>query len=237
LEDEHWWFLAWRKMLRSLIDRKMEYPLNAVLDVGCAGGATLRNVFHDVPLRYGIDAVEKLLSKARKDVPSAKFINQDINLMESFSSKFDLIFILDVLSHNSIRDKNRILLKLRDSLREEGYLLIADGAFNCLKGDHSRVVDGGKRFTIKELKCMLTKNNFEIVYSQYWGISLFFPLFVKRAIFERFFRKNSPSTDMKKSGKLVNNTVYYIMVLESMLFRYVKSPFGSSVILLAKRKN
>ncbi|UCD01885.1 MAG: class I SAM-dependent methyltransferase [Promethearchaeota archaeon] len=99
-----------------------------VLDVGCGAGIPTAKFLTERGIKVtGIDLSEKMLSLARKNVPSAEFIKMDMNKLEFNESTFDGIVSVYSLFHVPKEKHSEIFKKFYKILKPGGNLLINTG--------------------------------------------------------------------------------------------------------------
>ena len=232
-ENSHWWFRARRLFIKRALSNSVGAVMS-VLDVGCATGVNLKTIFKDVKVRCGIESDIVLYEDAKLNSNGIELIHGDANNLKScVSSNYDLIAILDVLYHSNIKDINSVLSQAYSILNEGGCVIIADGAFNCLSGKHSTSVCGERRFRLPEIVSFLKKNDFEIICAEYWGISIFFLIFIKRKIID-FLYTDKKSSELKQSFFL-DAIMFKLLKFEFYLSTLFRMPFGSSLIVVGRK--
>ena len=234
-EQSHWWFVARRAMIYDFVSNHADRNRKSVLDLGCASGEILRQVFHDTPNRVGVDIEPSLIAKARTLDEEGIYVLADINTLPFTTEKFDLIMLLDVLSHDSIKDKHKLLCQIQRFLSNDGKILICDGAFDCLKGAHSVEVEAGTRFSKASLTQLLNESGFRTNRMRYWGQFLFPFLLLKRRVFDGFLLQDASSSDLRPTPKAMNNLLVFLLYLERAICRFINPSFGTSIIVLAER--
>lgn len=91
-----------KKVKQSFVevaDEISKYNFQTIADIGCATGAFpnyLKNRFQHAEV-IGIEYLDSLLTKARKDFPHLNFIKGDVLDTNSVPKKFDVITMLGVL--------------------------------------------------------------------------------------------------------------------------------------------
>ena len=118
----------------------------------------------------------------------------------------------------------------------DDYLIITEPAFKLLSGNHSKFVKEKRRFKKEQLEEIISSFNYKIVYSRYWGFSTFIALFLKRRLIEPILHRKTKylQSDLGKLS-FFNPLLYFIMLIENRYLKYFKYPFGSSVVILAKK--
>lgn len=237
LEKDFWWYKARRNILSVFLNHIEKIEEKTILEIGCGTGGNLEYLFQNFKKRIGLEINEDAIKYARrKMVDNTKIIKGNANNLEMEPELVKCVALLDVLYHKNIRCVDSILLQVNKILKKGGYLLISDGAFNFLQGSHSETVDSVRRFTKKELTLKLLKSNFRIIKASYWGFSLFFILFLKRAVFERLFRKRNlnNSTDLV-TIPIIDPILYFLVNSEIIVLKKGNIPIGASVAILAQK--
>jgi SAM-dependent methyltransferase len=115
----------------SLFEKSFTGRLSgSVLDIGCAAGEFLYNLKKRFPRYdcYGIDVVESLVEKAKKNVANVNFKAHSVfDIPYCDGKKFDAVFCLGVLS---IFDDIESVLRCILSSAKKGSLVYISGIFN-----------------------------------------------------------------------------------------------------------
>jgi len=225
LEDEHWWFLAKRKFIRSLLPpAKGEL---SILDIGCGTGGTSKFLtqWGDVTgIEQSVFAFP-YLKKLR-----FPFIAVSIEDYSPAKGSFDLICILDVLYHKNIRNDQKVLNKVFMLLRPGGFLCITDCALPSFFSHHDTVMEARTRYSLPELITKVETAGFRVTRASYIYFFVF-PLFLVQRLLNKFLRFST--VNRVSSG--MNDLLLLLCTLEAWLLQYVNFPIGSSVIILAKK--
>jgi len=96
-----------------------------ILDVGCGGGHKTK-YFQEKSLDVlGIDFSENMITRAKKEVPEAKFQVLDAYEVDKLPQQFDCVFAQAMLLHVPKKDVLTLLKKFKDRLNKNGLLYIA----------------------------------------------------------------------------------------------------------------
>ena len=235
VEDKHWWFRARREILKEIMLEISNKQNKSVLDVGCGVGGNLQMLYNSFNRADGIDNDPEAVRYARiRGDNMVKLL--DASALLSIEKKYDVVSFLDVLYHKKIVDYIQVLKDAKIILYDDGYILISDGAFDFLAGQHSKFVQGSRRFTKKQLISDLENLGYEIIVSKYWGFLMFFLLFIKRRIFERMPFYKVKSSDVKDVSIFTNSIMYWCVSWERVIIKYFDLPVGSSILILARKK-
>ncbi|MFH1088502.1 MAG: class I SAM-dependent methyltransferase, partial [Patescibacteria group bacterium] len=145
--------------------------------------------------------------------------------------EFDLVTAFDVLEH--LPDESRAIGEWGRVLRSGGVLFISVPAHQWLFGPHDRALNHYRRYELNQLLRLLIKNNFSPIFSTYiFGFS--FPLF----ILQRGLLKNSPGrqTQYVNLPSWLNSLLISLGKLEAVWLRFSRFPFGSSIVILARKQ-
>ena len=233
VENRHWWFVARRKIISTVISILQLQKDAVILDVGCANGDNLEMLsgFGEVTAIESMpDAYERAKNRGICPVYSGKLPDE---IPEQVGRKNDLIVMLDVLEH--IENDAECLTVLRDWLNDTGHLLITVPAYQFLWSHHDDLHHHKRRYTVKPLKKLLVLSGWEIEYISYYNTFLF-PL----ALIERLKQKLFPSEVeevLNVPNKYLNKLLEKIFSLEKIFVGKVSFPFGLSIILLARKNS
>ena len=145
--------------------------------------------------------------------------------------EFDLVTAFDVLEHLS--DERRALREWGRVLHPQGLLFVSVPAYPWLFGPHDRALEHYRRYNLPDLMKLLKDNDFQPIFSSYI-FCLTFPLF----LFQRWLAKSS-RRDIQQYipvPKMVNDLLIGLGSIESGWLKFAKFPFGSSIVVLAKKE-
>lgn len=231
VETQHWWFVARRKIIESII-KKLNLKKNAqIFDAGCGTGDNLKMLSkygNVVAMERDSNAFEKAQSRNVGEIYKGelpKIIHDNIKKDK------DLIVLLDVLEH--IDDDAGSLTSLKDYINSDGKFLITVPAYQFLWTARDEQHHHKRRYTVSQLKKTLELNGWKINYISYFN-SFLFPL----ALIERIKQKIFPvveESDLKMPPKWINYIFEKIFSFESRLITKVAFPFGLSIIAIAEK--
>jgi 2-polyprenyl-3-methyl-5-hydroxy-6-metoxy-1,4-benzoquinol methylase len=189
LEDHHWWFLARRSLISSLL-KGCSRDLK-IIDIGCSGGPLIKLLldqgFSSV---RGLDidpgAIKRCKEKGLKNISVMDARQTSFN-----GSEFDIIIASDILEH--IKDQDAALAEWRRILRPGGKLFVFVPAFDLLWDSHDEINQHYRRYSKKKLLSLLKEHGFRIVRSSYSNSLTFLPACLMKAseiLLRRFSGKN-----------------------------------------------
>lgn len=230
LDQHHWWFLARRRILETLIGRTVKPPKKArILEVGCGTGHNLAMLgkFGSVEASE-LDPSARALSSKRlgREVEEAKL--PDLSMFDR--NVYDLVALLDVLEH--VPDDLASLKSILKRLKPGGALLLTVPANPWMWSAHDRAHHHFRRYTKKQLAGLFRQAGFEIQLLSYFN-TLLYPLVAAARIIGKITRKES--ADDRLPGDAVNRTLQTIFGLEAHVVGKVPMPFGVSLVAVARR--
>lgn len=224
-EDEHWWFVGRRHILRRLLARnvagKAQKPLLLDAGSGTGGNLPLLAEFGNVhAFEYDAGARQSALDKWAGDI---LFGEMPDNI--PFENKsFDLITMFDVLEHVE-RDSDS-LRALSQRLAKDGRILLTVPAMPWLWSRHDELHHHQRRYTPASLREAAEKAGLDVVELAYFN-TLLFPLAVVQRMVERVFDRHA-ETDMMPHP-VVNAALAGVFGLERWIIGNVPLPFGLSL--------
>jgi len=233
IESNHWWFVARRKIIFSIINN-LDLPRNIrILDVGCGNGdnLSLLSYFGDlVAFEKNEEALRRAKSKKIGQIYKAELPH---NLPSNIKTNFDLIVLLDVLEH--IDDDSQSLTTVRDLMNDKALILITVPAYQWLWSDHDVLHDHKRRYSKSTLKEKLYLSGFRLKYISYFN-TLLFPF----ALAERIKQKILPKLNeeiLKMPNSKINFLLEKIFSYEVNFINKISYPFGLSLFAIAEKIN
>jgi len=236
LEESHWWFLGRRDIILTVLDGLDGLPAEArILDAGCGTGLNLKILRH-YGQAFGLDSYEEAIRYCRKRGLN-RLVRADTQKMPFKGQSFDIIFILDVLSHQGVTSDRDVLSETYLLLKKGGFLLVWDSAFNFLLSRHDRAFHIRERYTSRGMMEKLRQAGFEVQKSSYFSFFLFLPIALFR-LWDKLRTENKypPVSHLNKVNRSINSFLYRIFRAEAPLLRHFRFPFGSSLLCVARKK-
>ena len=235
LEQDFWWFAGKRLVVLSILKfRKILDGNTHTLDVGCGTGYNLK-VFQEYGSAAGCDISLEALNYS-KQRGLQKITQANAEELPFKDNSFDLITLLDVLYHKNVQSDVNALKETRRVLKQDGFLLITDSAFNFLRSRHDLAFHTRERYTRKSLCRRLEQADFKAVKICYYNFFLFFLIAFIRLLGKRpLKKKNKVESDLKQVHPVINAVLLSVLKLEARLIKRVNFPFGSSILCLVKK--
>jgi SAM-dependent methyltransferase len=230
-EDHHWWFVARRKILLSKL-KSLKLPADAkILEVGVGTGGNLEmlSAFGDV---QGIEMNKDAIALANKKTGGAFKIHQGMcpDGIPKFNQKFDLICMFDVLEH--VEKDTETLSAIRPLLKENGQLIITVPAYQWLWSMHDEHLHHQRRYTITKLRHDAETSGWKTMSSSYFNFMLFPVIALIRLKDKMLKNENFAGPDAPREP--INGILTKIFGFESHILRWIKMPFGVSIMATFK---
>lgn len=231
VETQHWWFVARRKIIASVIDGLNLESNSKIMDAGCGNGDNLEFLS-----KYGeliaIEREDNALARAQSR-QIGKVVKGELpdNFPSDINKENDLIVLLDVLEH--IDDDEKSLSMLKNWAKNNAVLLITVPAYQFLWTRHDELHHHKRRYTVGQLKKIIEKNGWKVKYISYFN-SFLFPIAFLARLKDKFF---PPSTidGLAVPNRFINRLFEKIFSLEACLLGRLTLPFGLSIIVVAEK--
>jgi SAM-dependent methyltransferase len=223
LEDSHFWFVAKRCFIDTFL-KPVSKEINTILDLGCGTGGMTKHMAKYGKVMFAVEHARR--RKLKIAHASAEKLSKNVG-------KFDLITIFDVLYHKNISSPENVINSCSKLLNRGGYILITDSAFKFLAGSHDIALGGSRRFTIPEIETMLKKSKFKIIRSSYMYFFISPLILIKRLLLDKLHL--TKGSDVKAVSPIFNYLLKILLRIEAFSLRWISFPFGSSLIVLAKK--
>lgn len=230
LDQDHWWFVARRRILKTLIERVVRPPQNArILEVGCGTGHNLQMLKSFGELEASeLDRCARTVAQKRLPGEIKEARLPDLAMFER--NGYDLVALLDVLEH--VPDDVGSLRAIHRRLKPGGALLMTVPANPWMWSAHDRAHHHFRRYTRKQLKDLFLRSGLEIELLSYFN-SLLFPLIAGARLVSKLLARDS--ADDRLPNRYVNALLERIFRLESSLVGRIPMPFGVSLVAVLRR--
>lgn len=230
VEDRHWWFVARRRILATVLERSALLPKSArVLEAGCGTGGNLGMLSRFGPVS-AFEPDEAARGNASRDIRFDIRAGALPDKVPFAGERFDLIAVLDVLEH--LGDDEGALRALVERLEPGGVILVSVPAFAFLWSRHDVRHHHKRRYTRASLLAVTRAAGFEPVTVGYFN-TLLFPLIVARRTLGRLF--GLVGDDDAMPSLWLNRLLGAVFALERRLVGRVRLPFGVSLLMLARK--
>ena len=223
-EQDHWWFVARRAIIDSLVRSHVPLPSGArILEAGCGTGGNL-----SLLAQYGeLDAME-YDAEARALATARGLCRVEAGALPDAigfgDNRYDMIALLDVLEHIDADEASLKALGAR--LKPQGRILLTVPAAPWLWSDHDVLHHHKRRYTMERLQKVAEGAGLKVEASGHFN-SLLFPLAVAQRAMHQLFRRNTP-LDARPSP-LVNAAFQRVFAAERHLLSRISFPIGLSL--------
>ncbi len=232
LEKTHWWHIAKRELIASLIKRNLYYSKKRleILEIG-AGTANISSQFLNQAVITVLDKSKTALSFCRKK-GIKRLIHADFEKYQSFGKKYDIIIAADVFEH--LHDDKRAFEKVSALLKKNGLFILHVPANPKLTSYWDKALGHFRRYEMNSLKNLAQNTGFSIVFSSH-RITFLYPFIRIFRWLNSIFSTNPPSDFIKFSS--LNFLFLLITRIENLLLlsRIINFPFGTSIIAIMKK--
>jgi SAM-dependent methyltransferase len=151
LEDEHWWFVGRREIMRMLVQWALPPSAESlVLDVGCGTGANIGALAADYKC-VGVDPSSEAIRLARLRFPGVTFVRGHApeDVAEAGESA-DLFLLMDVLEH--VPDDFELLSSILEISKPGALVFLTVPAHPSLWTEHDVHLHHYRRYEMERLR-------------------------------------------------------------------------------------
>ena len=240
LESAHWWFVAKRRIILSLLKKHLPVspssPAPRVCDIGCGCGMTLCDLQKQGYQAVGVDASETALSYcAARGVQAVKGSLPDHLGLPPENA--DAVLLLDVLEH--LDDDLAAMLAAIDLLRPGGILIATVPAYQWLWTRRDEFHHHKRRYSLKQWRQLLhdaaARCGARRLTVSYFNTYLFPPALAGRLAAKVLPQPDRPG-DMSIPPLGINRLLAGIFASERLpLCAGIPLPFGLSLLAVMRK--
>lgn len=231
-EEKHFWFLA-RKQRILEIFKKYVQNHESVLEIGAGTGNVARAL---QTADYNVSVGEMHLNGLNYAKTYGIKNCYQFDLFDPpFSEHFDVIGMFDVLEH--LQEDVLAMQCVQSMLKPNGRVVLTVPAHQWLWNRDDAIAAHKRRYTLKQLKIVMEKSGFEIVYGRYFFVSIL-PLLLLRRILNADNQKQVNEEEHHQEiniNPLINRILLKVSMLENRFASWIPNLAGGSIILVAKK--
>jgi SAM-dependent methyltransferase len=228
LEDSYWWFVARRNLAVEFV-AKHSCDGGTILDVGCGTGAGMRAFLpygHCIGIDFSYEALEFSRSRGIRNLICA-----DAQALPIQSGCISTLVSLDTLEH--VSDDALAMQEMARVLKPGGTVILNIPAYMWLWGPHDVALMHQRRYHRGQIRRLLEKAGLEPVRLSY-HIFFLFPFVCLSRLLSRASR-GRPAAHMPSVPKVLDAVLLGIQKLEAAFLRKIDLPWGSSIVVVAKK--
>jgi SAM-dependent methyltransferase len=235
-EARHFWFRGFRSFVTPVVRGALRgVPSPLILDCGCGTGANLEWLGR-FGRAFGFDLSEAGPRIAR-EAGRTSVVRATVTAAPFPTAAFDVAASFDVLYSLDGPAETAAVAELFRVLRPGGFAVINVAATPALTGDHSVFSRERRRYTPSSLRSLLERAGFTIVRLTYTNAVLFGPLVAVRSLqrWRGLAPEDAADLEIRIPPAPVNAALSALLWIESLWLRVGDSPFGSSLLCLARK--
>jgi SAM-dependent methyltransferase len=235
-EARHFWFRGFRRFVQPLLETATQGISAArILDCGCGTGANI-DMLGRYGRAYGFDLTAVGLEIGRQQ-GRTRLARASVSAVPFPGDAFDVVTSFDVLYALDPPVERAAAAEMFRVARPGGFVIVNVAAMDVLKGDHSVLGHEVRRYSRDSLSRLLTGAGFEIVRITHTNASLFLPMVAVRTLqrWRGLRSEEQARDDITVPPAPLNELLTAVLVMESWWAKAFNSPFGSSLLCLARK--
>ena len=241
MEDEHWWFLGKRHIVRTLVGSVLPPDGESlVVDVGCGPGGNIGALADSYEVA-GIDTSSDAIALARRRFPSVRFWQGELaDVPSEFDHGASFYLLTDVLEH--VADDFLFLSTLLARCQKGAHVLLTVPANEALWSSHDEVLGHYRRYRRRQLEMVWQGLPVTPLLVSYYNTRLYPVIRLIRGL-NRYSRSSfgDRGTDLRLPPDPVNRYLASLFAAESKILaaclegrRSTGYRFGASLIAILR---
>jgi ubiquinone/menaquinone biosynthesis C-methylase UbiE len=227
VEEAHWWYGATRALLTEVLSPFLTNG-DHVLDAGGGTGATGAWLSeHGRLVVADFEPVGLRLNRERHQAEG--FVAADVGRLPFPDGSFAAVLCVTVLCHRSIPSPTAVVRELARVTRPGGVVCLMEPGVRRLRRAHDRVTHTARRFSLSDLRRLLTDNDMHVERAT-GAFSFLVPAAAAKALVER----GRISSDLDESPDGLGGVFGRMAMAERALLRRVSLPAGLSVLAIGR---
>ena len=235
-ERDHFWFKGFRQFIAPLVDQALAgRPDPRLLDCGCGTGTNL-SLFRSRCDAFGFDLTPGGLRFARTH-GGLRVARASITHVPFAASTFDVVTSFDVLQCLTEAQETLAMAGMARVLKPGGTMILNLAALEILRGSHAVLAEEVRRYTKPLVRQALSRAGLVAERITYTNFSLF-PLMLATRSWQRLRGADRPealTAEITVPSAPVNDALTAVLSLEARALRLTDFPFGSSLLVLARK--
>jgi SAM-dependent methyltransferase len=238
--SDHFIDIASRAHAMKEVNRSITHTPSVILEIGCAAGLFLGQLFQQLPghVIIGSDYTLDTLQEAGSNIPSVPLLRFDLSQCPLPDEFADVVVLLNVLEH--IEDDEGAVAHLFRLLRPGGVAIIEVPASAALFDIYDRVLMHFRRYDMHQLTRVLRKAGFTIERRSHLGFFLFPAFYVSKRLNQLRYPARSDADEMRIVSRMISTTrssslMRYVMAAESALREQVYLPVGIRCLVTCRK--
>lgn len=232
LEDGHWWYIAKRRITLAMA-RPHLHKKARVLDVGCGTGVIMDAFAKEAGFVEGIDFSKEALKFCRKRGLKKVFVADLEKPLPKRLGTYDVIVATDIVEH--LRNDVGALKRLQALLKPDGVIIVSVPAYQWMWSAHDVALHHYRRYTLPRLRQVMKKAGYEPLRLTYTNFFIF-PITAIIRLVKRFLGADSGTDDGIVRFGVIAKILLGMYRVEEFLLRFIRLPFGVSVLCVARKK-
>lgn len=237
-ETTYWWYRGLHGAIADVLGSFGVTNRSRLLDAGCGTGGNLASLNREFSAcTFGFD-----FSPHAAEFWDERGLHRgaiaSINEIPYADDTFDAVTSIDVLESDAV-DEEHALAELWRVTKPGGLIVLVVPAYRWLLTEqHHRAVHASRRYTRREAVALLRRHPVEILRSTHIFALLFPPIAAYRLALKWFDHPNPdamPRSELNPLPSPVNELLAGIMRAERFGLRHVDAPFGSSILVAARK--
>ncbi len=233
LEDQYWWFVGRRRMVRALIGRHMAGRENLrVLDAGCGTGGTLA-ALEGIGELSGCDISGEALGMCRSR-GFERLTQSNVGALDYEDESFDVVINCDVLEH--VEDDEAAIAELTRVLRPGGIVVLTVPAHQWLWSEHDEALDHLRRYAERQVRELMEGAGLRVE-KLTGAVTLVLPAIITWRWVSRMRRrtKGQAQTSLVQLPGPINALLIRLLDFENAIIRHGRLPIGASLVAVARK--